>query len=240
MISHIIKDARNKDVDILSLLSFMDALRMHLIVTAIVFVLTLLWLYDYIAPRPSLRFKIQKIILNFFKLKHTLKQPATKIGLVLIFYHCFWMLFKLLVTNGIQTDKIVVDQSALINSVGQLLRKNTVVCWLKDDIEVSLAVQSPKHSFIRRLYEEKRFKVPTKGMDGEYSRNCLLSFVPTTFNLENKVLFIDRPSHYTLLAYFINHDTNTRLWIKAFTETVNVYHYRRGLSKFQRDSIDRK
>ena len=242
VISHIIKDSKSKEIDIVSLLSYLGALRTGLIVSAIVFVWILIWLYDYITPGQSLRLKTKKIFLNFFKLKLTLKQPATKIGLMLIFYQIFWMLFKLLIASSIKTTKVVVDQSALISSVDQLLRKNIVVCWMKDDIEISLAVQSPKHSFIRRLYEEKRFKVPTRGMDGAYSRNCLLSFVnlANAFSLENKVLFMEKPSHYTFLAYFISYEPYARLWIKAFTETVNVYHYRRGLSKFQRDSIDRK
>lgn len=148
--------------------------------------------------------------------------------------------------NSIKTEKVVVDTQNLITSIEKLLKTDKVVCWLKDDIEISLA-KDPRISkdfYIKKLYNTKKFKEPTRSMDGEYSDKCLLNFVTSGngFDLKNKVLFISKPTHYTFLAYFANFSPNARLWVneKSYLESISVYYYRRGLTDYQRRTIDEK
>ena len=84
----------------------------------------------------------------------------------------------------------------------KLLETKSVICWLKNDVEIRMAEQSPEGSNMRRLFKENKYSSPMKDMEGEYSDHCLLSFkaIGQQFDFKDKILFINEPSLYGFLA----------------------------------------
>lgn len=84
----------------------------------------------------------------------------------------------------------------------KLLETKSVICWLKNDVEIRMAEQSPKGSNMLRLFNEKKYSSPIKDMEGEYSDHCLLSIksLGQQFDFKNKVLFVNEPTLYGFLA----------------------------------------
>ena len=84
----------------------------------------------------------------------------------------------------------------------KLLETKSVICWIKNDVEITMAEQSPEGSSMRRLFKEKKYSRPIKDMEGEYSDHCLLSIktIGQQFDLKDRILFINEPSLYGFLA----------------------------------------
>lgn len=187
---------------------------------------------------------ISKLVDNFFQFRHDFRQPITAIGVMLIFYHLFFMLFKLLISSQISTSKVIVDTSWIINTMEQLLATDSVTCWLKNDVEIRMAEQSPKQSSLYRLYKEKIYATPVHDMEGELSSHCLLSLkvLGQSFDMKGKVLFISKASMYGFLASFVAPNPNIAYWVgeTPLVETISVYYIRRQLTRYQKQSIDIK
>ena len=200
MISHRIEnDRKSKEIDVLGLMAeFENNTKLFFLVSTVIFIIILVLLsYFYTS-----KLQIRRLIINFFQFKNDFYGPFNKIGLTLIFYHLFYFLFKLVISNQITTSKVVVDTSYIINSMEDLLETKSVICWLKNDVEITMAEQSPEGSNMRRLFKEKKYSRPIKDMEGEYSDHCLLSIktIGQQFEFKDKILFINEPSLYGFLA----------------------------------------
>lgn len=84
----------------------------------------------------------------------------------------------------------------------KLLETKSVICWIKNDVEITMVEQSPEGSNMGRLFKEKKYSSQIKDMEGEYSDHCLLSLktIGQQFDLKDKILFINEPSLYGFLA----------------------------------------
>ena len=243
MTAHLIeKDRKTKEIDIVTLILDLDINTKVLVSLLSLLFLAMLVLLAYLFVG---RLIVRKLINNFFQFKHDFRQPVTAIGVALIFYHLFFMLFKLLISSQISTSKVIVDTGWILNSMERLLAADSVVCWIKNDVTIRMAEQSPKQSDLYRVYKEKIFETPVEDMEGEPSRHCLLSLKASlgqSFDLKGKVLFIDEASMYGFLASFVTPNPSIAYWVgeTPLFETISVNYIRRGLTRYQKRLIDLK
>ena len=243
MVAHRIEnDRKTRQIDVVTLIwNFDFNTKIFLFLFTLIFIVVLV----VIAYLLTSRLLIRKLVRNVFQFRHDYRQPMTMIGLVLIFFHLFFFIFKLLISSQISTSKVIVDTSWIINSMERLLAdSSTVVCWLKNDVEIRMAEQSPKQSNLYRVYKEKIYPEPVVDMEGEPSRYCLLSLkvIGQSFDMKGKVLFINEASLYGFLASFVAPNPEISYWVDEtpLVETISVYYIRRELTRHQKLWIDIK
>lgn len=173
-------------VDLLTVLNLEKNIKMFAVILSLMFLIILI----LIAHLSSSKFMIIKLLDNFMQFKLDYTYPVSLIGLSLIFYHLFSMIFKIIISNQINTSKIVVDTSYIINSMDRLLEHDSMICWIKNDVEIRMAEQSPPYSAMKRLFDEKKYEIPVPDMDGELNERCLLSLKHASNYYENLYMYL--------------------------------------------------
>ena len=137
------------------------------------------------------RATFRRITNNFFGFDQKLK-GSSKTGLIFLCFDLFLFLFINLLNSRLSTEQVVVDTSDIINSHFKLLTTPKVICWFKDEIDYILASQSPKNTFLYRVFISKQLREPVKDYYGRMLKECKFSaesFSITTLNilLKNKL-----------------------------------------------------
>ena len=95
-------------------------------------------------------------------------------------FHLFLIVLRALVTNNIRTNKLVLDTSYLIESKSDLLATDKVHCFASGLAFLDIARNSPKGTFLRRVYDQK-----SNGKKGK----CIVDSKNYNFDLDPRKVF---------------------------------------------------
>ena len=80
-------------------------IKIFLVSFTVIFLMILIFL-NYLSSKKLI---ITRLVDNFFQFKNQFLHPLTTIGLMLVFYNIFLMIFKLILSNQINSSKVLVD-----------------------------------------------------------------------------------------------------------------------------------
>lgn len=152
----------------------------------------------------------ENIIYNLIGLKNNLVK-SSKIGLILLFYSLYVFLFLNLLSCNMKTEQVIVKTNHIIDSDYKLLNTPKVACWFESEYDYTLASKSPKETFLYKVFDSKKFRIPVKDEFGELIHEC--KFLPQTFTFRAlNLLFKNKLSNYfilmnrttALVSYFLN------------------------------------
>ena len=107
--------------------------------------------------RAKQRISLKSFLENFFDVKKTsFFSRFSRLGIMLLFFRFFLMLYGLLVANSIQTKKTVIDRNRIITNPDQLFDSSYEFCLAKDEDLYQVFRSMPKNSVQRRLFERHR------------------------------------------------------------------------------------
>lgn len=178
-----------------------------------IFLLILIFLNEYVTRKKLSEKKVRtkKLVEIFFDLKVNFK-VCFLIALSLAFFKLSLMLYKMILSNSIKTNKVVSDTSLIITTIERLLETTKfTVCWFKDNIITPLLKDSPKGSVLRRLYDKNPI--------------CFinLSKMKSEFDFTGKVRFISPSFIELFLAAFTKFKKDAEYFISPiFFEYIMV------------------
>ena len=94
-----------KQIDIVTLMNLENKIKIFLVSFTVIFLMLLIFL-NYLSSNKLI---ITRLVDNFFQFKNQFQYPLTTIGLMLVFYNIFLMIFKLILSNQINSFKVLVD-----------------------------------------------------------------------------------------------------------------------------------
>lgn len=129
---------------------------------------------------------------------------------------------KIFISNSLKTSKVVIDTDKIIHDEDRLFSSDKFICWAHSEPSLHLAANSPKGSFLERIYRLKN------------KNNCFFS--SKSVDYETIVKF--EANGFILSAYFFGVVLVTSMinfrkqayWISnSFYELKLAYLYRRSL-----------
>lgn len=105
--------------------------------------------------------KMILIVKNLIGIQHNLTKRLNIVSLILIFYMLYWMVFKSILSNNINSKKIVVDTSDIVQEREEILGTKKTICFWNDESELTLVENSRKGSFLYKILTKSKNKLCT-------------------------------------------------------------------------------
>lgn len=142
------------------------------------------------------------------------------------------MFFTFIINNSIVTNVITIDANKIIDTLEKLKDSNSKFCWVKDSLITQKAIESPKNTFLRKLYDK------TNG----YDSHCLLDFSKLQkYDFRKKLFFVNEQIYrFFLKIYVESKEPEADYWMsKTFFNSIIVFHYRSYLPEMQKKAINK-